>query len=401
MQSVMRRIRQAGNGEGGSTSGRKGFTLIELLVVIGIIALLISLLLPALSKWRKIGRKLVCSTQMKQMGVSTHSYAADFQDKLYSFTWTPGRASVTDDRTLVQDLIDRANNAGNDTEASAAQAISIMRRRTGDGPGQMPMIDNWIPHVLYTHLVLQDYIDQRLPAKLVVCPEDSVRLGWFNRDRFNTEFIAGGGRDIGTDYRWRFSSSYQHVSVMYSPDGNAPDGTQRTVTPGPAHFNYQTPTTPNVLGRRVMADVAFPSGKVQMYDGQDRHSAKDQYFFADKRARQPLLMFDQSVNDQFTRDSNHGWRPTTPRAMPSAAVQALPNQQAAAWAQQGNCHVINYEPDAATGESRASLPNPASPPGTGSTGPAAGPFTGVYAWTRGGLKGVDYGAGQINTAQWQ
>jgi len=59
-----------------------GFTLIELLVVISIVTLLISVLLPALQGARKSAQMISCANNLRQLGLSTHMYAQDWDDKL-------------------------------------------------------------------------------------------------------------------------------------------------------------------------------------------------------------------------------------------------------------------------------------------------------------------------------
>ena len=61
---------------------RKGFTLIELLVVISIIALLLSILMPALGKARDQAKTLVCSSKQKQLLVAWTAYAIDNDDSI-------------------------------------------------------------------------------------------------------------------------------------------------------------------------------------------------------------------------------------------------------------------------------------------------------------------------------
>lgn len=56
---------------------RSAFTLVELLVVIGIIAALLAILFPALSRARYEANVTVCAANLEQWGVSIQSYAAD------------------------------------------------------------------------------------------------------------------------------------------------------------------------------------------------------------------------------------------------------------------------------------------------------------------------------------
>ncbi len=61
---------------------RAGFTLIELLVVIAVIAVLISVLLPALAHARTAGRQTVVLARLHDMGVGNTAYMNDYKDHL-------------------------------------------------------------------------------------------------------------------------------------------------------------------------------------------------------------------------------------------------------------------------------------------------------------------------------
>jgi prepilin-type N-terminal cleavage/methylation domain-containing protein/prepilin-type processing-associated H-X9-DG protein len=77
------------------TLSRKGFTLVELLVVIGIIALLISILLPSLNRARETANRVKCGSNMRQIGQAILLYANENKGNYPRTTYSTTTTAIT------------------------------------------------------------------------------------------------------------------------------------------------------------------------------------------------------------------------------------------------------------------------------------------------------------------
>jgi prepilin-type N-terminal cleavage/methylation domain-containing protein len=326
-----------------------GFSLIELLVVILVIAVLLAILFPALRGARRTARAAVCRSNLKQFATAGEAYAIDFRGAIYTFSWTNGYTP-----TQFPDLAPPGGIFA--STAHSIQATEIVRLRSNEPT--FPLTPLWNPGIEYSHLVLLDYLASPLPVPVAACPEDKPLLLW---QQDIPRFRVGGFGAMQPDLTGvgfipnlmrakPYSSSYETPPAIYDRTVTLPDRIRQTIN----HYIYGADTLTK-FGIARMDQVAYPALKVRMHDTHQRHYGRP-LFFAHPDAVQPILHFDGSVLDRKTTDSALGWKPYDPDGGPTMILY----------------DPYRYEPPT-------------------SNGAATETFAGRYRWTRGGLRGIDFG----------
>src|SRR5882672_7223565 len=72
---------------------KQGFTLVELLVVVAIIALLIAILLPAVSAAKEQANRVKCGANLRQIGMAQQMYAGENKGQYPRILYVPGTAT--------------------------------------------------------------------------------------------------------------------------------------------------------------------------------------------------------------------------------------------------------------------------------------------------------------------
>lgn len=147
-------------------AGRRGFTLIELLVVIAIMAILASMLLPALARSKAGARRIMCVNHLKQLATATVMYVTDNEGFYPSSNapekWPQAIRPGYDELRLLVCPDDRS------AEGTATNTVSA------DLAPRSFLINAWTD---YFDSLPQPVLFEVMPESFVRQPSDTILLG--------------------------------------------------------------------------------------------------------------------------------------------------------------------------------------------------------------------------------
>lgn len=205
-------------------SGKRSgaFTLVELLVVIGIIALLISILLPALTKARASAQNAACLSNLRQLGQFAQLYAGEYQvlpwaSQVYRPPSDPTNSDLSDDHTLIWShsflTYMKKDRYSLRTEPLYGCPSVQFDRLTGGPAGMQYGMNRWFN--AYTH---------GIPVTRSVC----FKLTQVNR---SSEIILFGDKNLGM---WMAQINEDNGDPNYWPDARH----SRSGSSGSANFVF-------------------------------------------------------------------------------------------------------------------------------------------------------------------
>ncbi len=364
-----------------ATNRPNAFALTDAAVTVAAVAMLGALALPVLDAFRTDARLAGSVSNLRTLGKANAAYGAANDGMISGFDWgfkdvepVGGpfglyKCDLGNGRTVTVDTL---------LELSQAQFPAILRRMTGRFEGDESRIlfsTARVPHRRYSHLPLLDWYGGSASDPRAVAPLD-IHLQEFQTDPLNYPKLPGGDLDATAKdtwtfnqvvNRWPYASSYQTTTYAWSPSTPLEfTPYAMPIEPGPEGTLLQV-NDQNAFAVQPSANVSFPALKAHMFEEFDYSQGLgvNGMFFADPAASVNVLFFDGSARLVATADANPGWDPGNvcdQDATRDLAYVPIDSR---------------YFPD----YSGTALPQP-------------------YRWTRGGLEGIDVGAGEINTENW-